>query len=1494
MFDSRKQQSSGYYTRANSLYEKGEPKTALSAIDQAITTWPYEIEYYLLKIKLLTSLGRNENALEISIEALDIDSENVKALCQKADLLYKLKRIDEATAVYSQVLELKPASDLAHYVRGSIMHNQGLYKEASFEYQKTLTLNPKYHQAYYKLGLICSYFHLEQELDIYKKASDHDPSNALYHNCCGHAAYSIGQKEDALNYYTKALELNKEDKAYLYNIAIVSFEIEMKENAKSCYSQILKGKSIIEELESASQSPNSLDVYLTFRPNSTIPVEYIGNKAMALELLGEHDAAVMMYNKAIEVDPDVFLIYHNQGKILYSSKKYEEAITCFNLALSLNISNLNTYLYTILSYYALNNDAAAKDLFIALNGFGQEDEIINFISNLHWEVNDPYIPKEARILLDLILFSKNYEKGFDVLEKNINFNLKLVPENSISLSVAILQAHNCFLMDRMLQTNQNFDEVLRELILELDDISSFKLIQQICFKSDKIANQVKAGQIKLLEVAITNIKPELAQYLLGLNIDLIDQIEDRNTAAECMIMVKNKELSCALQDRFNFDLQDKLKYAIHHKDIELVNNILIISPELLDTWFDDMPLGHWVLKYSNKDIMELILVNDLSIESKTDNQGCDLLTVALMKQRFDIIELLIMKYNFGIDRPLYNMLQSTYAVINISTLILQEALNHQNISVLLSHPRAAAIRDNQNNTALHIAVKYNNEEFIEDYLGDLSKMVNEQNQHGQTPLHLLLNEFCGSFAQVRILEQLLQMKDINIAIADEKGFTPVDIAANFAPYVLKKFYQKQLISQAELIDPTYDKYLPFVVKMSDIRSIKNIQADVLKESYPLHYACFQGHEQEVERLLNSEENYNIPDLWGYFPLYYAVSQSNLEAVKILASKDNVDVIRASNRLNRTSILHTAINEDDSAVIKCLFEKAISLEEGISNLQGEFHKALIHEVRSVKTASYLVNLFKSLTKKNQAQYKLLDLNQQDAYGHTALYYASLLPDPKLMDYWFKLSIRHPQQYSIDMILNQNLLYIAALKGNTEIISYLLKRHKDTFVLDSHSNGALVETSICGQGPDTIKFLFHNYPESYLLIKDPARLKEMAIFFNNKALLEYFNEARLLSILSKHSELQLLENIKEVKTEFQNKIQELEKKCTDMKYVAENVLLRRGSGSFDGIKLMQPFLGTIRKKLSNLEKGFTNIQEQQQEHDEIMLLSGVDERARIQKELKFFKDSNSKLHDYCTAFYYGLSTYFMAYKTLSTGNIQTSEDISDTAAKYGISILMKVSKAISKGIPIVGGVVACLDLIIIGTYSSIQTWKLQRKIQIINEIIKKKSPLEDELSLNIVKTAVAVTKIKIQEISQTQEQNKRLKWIDSKLKSIKDNIIGADIMTTPSAALAMQDVGAILSNMYQNYDRVISDSKPLDDTLIAFALTTKPVTSPLRRHEARRRSAFNLYGYSKVDGIDLLDLTKKDPEPLKVNGVHLLDLTKPQPKLLGKDSMWSFDSTDVSES
>jgi len=1501
MFELRKQQSTRHLFRSNTSNEEGKLESKLKRADSL-----YKQENF-------------EEALKIYSTLMDSPYNSAFLLYRKGACLDYLVDKLKAMVCYMHSTELDPSNYLVHYAKGVIMHNQGYYQEAYKSYHKTLELNPEHPEVHYKLGSIGSHFNKDEEaMVLYQEASRLEPTNVLYLNLHGHAAYSADRRQTAFNSYIKALELNPNDTVCWYNTAIVAFELDKEDQAKKFFIKILENRSqpIIDTLNEIAELPNALDKYFSSKLDGQIPAGYVRSKAIILELLGNaaplkrneeikidpldhipnhtqekilysredyYDAALLMYNEVIKIDPDDSITYYHQGKILYLGEKYQDAIKCFNLSLSLDISDLYSYLYNILALYALHQDSEAYPLFPALKSFGQEEEIIDFMANLSWEMDESYIPKEARILLDLILFSESYSGAFSLLvEKNINFNLNVSLEDNTSLFVAIIHSEDEWLISQMLQTPLNFEEILTELLTDLDDSTCLEIIQKISSTSNTIAHNIKEGQTQLLEIALSNFKPQVVEYLLGLNIKLIDQIQDRNIAGEFMVVAKNKELSCILQERFNFDLREKLKYAIIHDDVELVNNILIISPDLLDIPFDDMPLGHWALKQNKLDIIELILANDINFESKIDNYGHNLLTFALIQRKFEIVEVLITKYNFGIGEPLYNTLQDngSEAIFNIPTSILLQAFNQHSISKLLSHPNSAAIRDGKDNTILHIAVMYAKEEFIEDYKANLSKMVNEKNQDGQTPLHLLLNKLTGYFSQVKILEQLLEMQKIDIKISDAEGFTAIDIAANFSLYAFKRLFEKKLISITELTDPTYTACLPFLMEMKDIESIRNTQKEILQSNYPLHYACSQGNEQQIVNLLSHEENYNIPDIWGYFPLYYAVCQNHLGAVRIFASRDDIDIIRASNRFNRTTILHTAIYQDDPDIITCLFEKAISLEESIADCKGQFHRTLIHKVQSSQTASYLVNLFKKLTKIKPTQYKLLDLNEQDAYGHTSLYYASMLPDPELMDYWFKLSAHYPKQYNINISLNQNLICNAAFQGNINIISYLLERHGDDFNLDSDANDKLVEMSICGQGPRTMKFLFQNYPKSYLLVKDPARLKEMALFFRNQELSDYLDDARLISILYKHSELRLLEKIAEIEIKYQKELQKLKGKYTDVQDVTEHArLYSMTNKSFEGSK---PFLGAIRKKLSDLQRGFETIREQQLEHDEIILLSGVDERARIKKELQYFKNTDLKMHDYCTAFYHGLSTYIITYKTLSSGAIQTTEEITHTAAKYGMRLFIKAGKAVSKGLPIVGSVVACLDLVVIGTYSTIQLLKLQNKIQIINDIVKHKAPLEDELSLIIVKTAVAVTKIKAQEINKhIKEKSKQLKWIEHKLKNIRGNVVGEDIMSTPSAALAVQDVGVIIANMYQKYHQIINSDTPLDELLIAFVLNTTPVASPRRREEARRRSEVNLYGHDKVSHTDLSDETF-----IKLDQDH-------NKSLIAKDSMMSF-SSDSSDS
>jgi Tfp pilus assembly protein PilF len=128
---------------------------------------------------LMLESGRYEEAVASFNKALALDEGNILCHYSLALACLRLGRLDEAMAEADRALELKPSYTEVHNIKGMIYNEQGQYLKAMESFRQLLD-TPSYGKpwiAYYNIGF---------------------------------AAASAGNQDEALFYYTQALEL-KED-----------------------------------------------------------------------------------------------------------------------------------------------------------------------------------------------------------------------------------------------------------------------------------------------------------------------------------------------------------------------------------------------------------------------------------------------------------------------------------------------------------------------------------------------------------------------------------------------------------------------------------------------------------------------------------------------------------------------------------------------------------------------------------------------------------------------------------------------------------------------------------------------------------------------------------------------------------------------------------------------------------------------------------------------------------------------------------------------------------------------------------------------------------------------------------------------------------------------------------------------------------------------------------------------------------------------------------
>ncbi len=106
---------------------------------------------------------------------------------------------------------------------------------------------------------------------------------------------------------------------------------------------------------------------------------------------GKIDDAIFEYTKALEFDPNIYLVYVNRGRLLWKRGEYKHALDDLSRAINLEPLIPSTYVWRGDVYLALGNrEAAEKDYLKALELSPSDGEISKRIEKLRkgWVVGD--------------------------------------------------------------------------------------------------------------------------------------------------------------------------------------------------------------------------------------------------------------------------------------------------------------------------------------------------------------------------------------------------------------------------------------------------------------------------------------------------------------------------------------------------------------------------------------------------------------------------------------------------------------------------------------------------------------------------------------------------------------------------------------------------------------------------------------------------------------------------------------------------------------------------------------------------------------------------------------------------------------------------------------------------------------------------------------------------------------------------------------------------
>jgi tetratricopeptide (TPR) repeat protein len=309
------------------------------------------------------------------------DASNLNNL---ADAYYNSGNIGKAREYYQKAIDVDHKFIKAYEAMARIEGDRGAWEQAIEYYQKLIALNPQLPQAYLGLGeafrvsgratqavetysRLLDLFPDDEKIDIkvieaYGKAIEDNPQSDLYkekreevladfeqlskrkkYNATdyynlGFLYEKVGGKEEAMRFYTKAIQLKPDYKQALYNLANLYRDAGNYKIAMALYGRLVHFH------------PKYASGYL--------------NMGLIFNALGDKQRARQFYLKVIDVDPDNGDAYFNLGYLSESQGELSEAVNYYEKSVEVAPKNAEAY-YNLGNVYASlgqNGEAIASYL----------------------------------------------------------------------------------------------------------------------------------------------------------------------------------------------------------------------------------------------------------------------------------------------------------------------------------------------------------------------------------------------------------------------------------------------------------------------------------------------------------------------------------------------------------------------------------------------------------------------------------------------------------------------------------------------------------------------------------------------------------------------------------------------------------------------------------------------------------------------------------------------------------------------------------------------------------------------------------------------------------------------------------------------------------------------------------------------------------------------------------------------------------------------------
>jgi tetratricopeptide (TPR) repeat protein len=342
--------------KAAEAFRGGDVATALLQLQAAIELYPDASEPHRVMGLVYAANDQFEQATAALKRAVAIGPADERSRLALADVLERAEQLPQAEQVLHETIAAIPASGRAHYQLARVLQHQGKQPEAIAELERSTTFAPLLglNGIYQTLGAMnAALQRFDQAIQAYGRRVELQPNDAGAHQDLGDTYARLGRDDEALAEFSVALLLEPRRTAAFAAIAQVRLRNGAYEDAAAAARRAVDldpahaqahytlGTALL-RLGNADEGQRELETF------QRLQTELAAARARDLELgglrreasvssaAGDHQKAVALLRRALEIAPNEMVSHLNLGIALMLAGQPVEAIERFNRALALN------------------------------------------------------------------------------------------------------------------------------------------------------------------------------------------------------------------------------------------------------------------------------------------------------------------------------------------------------------------------------------------------------------------------------------------------------------------------------------------------------------------------------------------------------------------------------------------------------------------------------------------------------------------------------------------------------------------------------------------------------------------------------------------------------------------------------------------------------------------------------------------------------------------------------------------------------------------------------------------------------------------------------------------------------------------------------------------------------------------------------------------------------------------------------------------------------